>query len=85
MTLTELVRYAGGEEYSNASYHKHLQIMRNEIYARHGQKFAAGSEPATHFSAQAWYKPQFEDVSSKLTEIERINIALIQILEKIIF
>jgi hypothetical protein len=82
MTLTELARYAGREIYSNASYLKHLQIMRNEIFARYGHKFIAGGEMAKHFGAQAWYKPQFDDVTSKLTEIERINIALIQILEK---
>jgi len=78
MTLEELKRYAG--RFDDEMY-RHLQIMRNEILARHGQKFAADSEPAKHFSAQAWYKPQYDDVTSKLTEIERINIALIQILE----
>ena len=82
MTLTELTRYAGGEPYSNPAYHANLQIMRNEIFARYGHKFAAGGEMAKHFATQTWYKPQFDDVTSKLTEIELINIALIQLLEK---
>jgi len=82
MTRYELVRYAGGDIHSNSSYHKHLQIMRNEIFARYGYKFAVGGEMAKHFGEQAWYKPQFDDVTSKLTEIELINIALIQLLEK---
>jgi len=82
MTRYELVCYAGGEIYSNSSYHKHLQIMRNEIFARYGHKFIAGGEMAKHFATQTWYKAQFDDVTAKLTEIERINIALIQILEK---
>jgi len=82
MTLTELTRYAGGEPYANPAYHTNFQIMRNEIFARYGHKFAAGGEMAKHFATQTWYKPQFDDVTSKLTEIELINIALIQLLEK---
>ena len=74
MTEWELKRYAG--RYDDEMY-RHLQTMRDEIFARHGQKFAPGSEPDKYFNAQSWYKPQFDDVTSKLTEIERINLALL--------
>jgi len=76
MTLTELEIYAGNPIRPN------LQIMRNEIFARYGYRFAAGGEMAKYFSAQEWYKPQYADVTERLTETEHINIALIQLLEK---
>ena len=76
MTLTELELYAGEPKLPN------LQVMRNEIYARYGYKFKAGGEMDGYFCTQDWYTPQYDDVASKLTEIERINIALIQVLEK---
>jgi len=75
MTLCELDLYAGEPKLQN------LKIMRNEIFARYGYKFKT-ADMAGYFGAQDWYVPQFDDVTSKLTEIERINIALIQILEK---
>gem|GEM_PF-2446115 len=76
MTLTELEIYAGEFRVPN------LQVMRNEIFARHGFKFKTGGDMANYFGKQNWYRPQYDDVTSKLTEIERINIALIQLLEK---
>ena len=76
MTISELREYAGKPLRSN------LQVMRNEIYARHGYIFKAGGEMDRYFSKQDWYRPQYDDVTSKFTEIERINIALIQALEK---
>jgi hypothetical protein len=76
MTLHELEMYAGTPLVPN------LQLMRNEIFARYGYKFRAGGEMDSFFSTQDWYWPQFDDVTSKLTEIERINIELIQVLEK---
>jgi len=76
MTLAQLSCYAGNPQLAN------LQVMRNEIYARHGYKFKAGGEMARYFGQQEWYRPQFDDVTSKLTDIERINIELIQALEK---
>jgi len=75
MTLTELEMYAGEPNLQN------LKIMRNEIYARYGYKFKT-RDMADFFGTQDWYYPQFDDVTSKLTEIEQINIALIQVLEK---
>ena len=76
MTLTDLEMHAGQFRLPN------LQIMRNEIYARHGHKFRAGGEMHTYFGKQMWYRPQYDDVTSKLTEVEQINITLIQVLEK---
>jgi hypothetical protein len=75
MTLTELYLYAGKPLLSN------LKIMRNEIFARYGYKFKT-NDMADFFGTQSWYNYLYDDVTSKLTEIERINIALIQVLEK---
>jgi hypothetical protein len=75
MTLTELDIYAGEPKLSN------LKVMRNEIFARYGYKFKT-RDMADFFGTQDWYFPTHDDVASGLTEIERINIALIQALEK---
>ena len=75
MTLAALRLYAGTPALPN------LKIMRNEIFARHGYKFKT-KDMADYFGAKAWYKPQYDDVTSKLTPIETLNIALIQELEK---
>ena len=62
---------------------KTLRLMRNDIYARHGYKFK-NKELNKIFKEQSWYKPTTSDASSlKLNEIERINITLIQNMEKI--
>ena len=58
-----------------------LRYMRNEIYARHGYIFK-DPELRDHFEHQYWYLGQYHDVSSKLTAIERKNVALIQKYEK---
>ena len=54
-----------------------LKIMRNEIFARHGYIFET---PAMikHFANQSWYHGRYADVSSKLSSIERKNVALIK-------
>ena len=54
-----------------------LQIMRNEIFGRHGYIFKEGGEMNEYFSKQSWYKPQFSNVDSQLTPIEKSNIELI--------
>jgi len=74
MTKSELREYAGYPTLQN------LKIMRNEIYARYGYKFKT-KDMIDYFGAKEWYTPQYDDVSQKLTEIERINVALIQELE----
>jgi hypothetical protein len=75
MTLVELKHYAGSPAIQN------LKWMRNEIFARYGYKFKT-KDMADYFAKMDWYKPQYDDVTLQLTETERINIALIQILEK---
>lgn len=61
----------------------YLRIMRNEIFARHGYKFRS-EDMQKHFKKQDWYQPQFEKVDTKLTSLEKENIALIKRLEKLI-
>lgn len=60
-----------------------LRLMRNDIYARHGYIFKDKSLRKI-FGKQSWYKPTTSNASSlKLSEIELINIALIQNMEKV--
>ena len=53
-----------------------LEIMRNEIYARHGYTFK-NKEMRHFFEAQDWYVPIGVDIRSQLTNDEVENIALI--------
>lgn len=53
-----------------------LQLMKNEIYARHGHRFNAGGKMEKYFSAQPWYKPAEKE--TPLTEVEEMNVMLIQ-------
>ena len=54
-----------------------LQIMRNEVFARKGLRFKT---PAMreHFAKETWYRPLSDDVTAKLTDLERANVALIK-------
>ena len=54
-----------------------LLIMKNEIYARYGYIFHYDKFCIEYFSNQPWYHGQVNDVSTKLTNIENLNIALI--------
>ena len=54
-----------------------LKIMRNEIFARHGLKFTTEAMK-TYFAVQDWYTPQYNNVDSMLTDIEKANVAFIQ-------
>ncbi|MEQ8924648.1 MAG: YARHG domain-containing protein [Fulvivirga sp.] len=53
-----------------------LDVMRNEIFAEYGYKFKS-AEWATYFSSMPWYKPLYDDVTDKLTEIDKANIKVI--------
>ena len=55
-----------------------LRIMRNEIYARRGLRFAGGGEMQRHFESKDWYHPEADDVSDRLTELDALNIAMIR-------
>jgi hypothetical protein len=61
-----------------------LAEMRNEIYARHGRKFA-NPKLQIYFSSQSWYKPIYEPKSfpqSLLTPVQVGNVTLLSRREK---
>jgi hypothetical protein len=53
-----------------------LEVMRNEIYARHGYSFK-DKEMRLRFDTTSWYIPMGIDIRDKLTDIEVQNIDLI--------
>jgi hypothetical protein len=59
-----------------------LQLMRNEVFARYGMRFAKGGKMDIYFRKQKWYQPVLDNVMRLLNEIERRNIANIQRFEK---
>jgi hypothetical protein len=52
------------------------RLIRNEIFARHGFIFKS-EDLKKYFGSQDWYKPQFNDVTDQLTDLEKLNIRLI--------
>lgn len=58
-----------------------LRIMRNEIFARHGYKFKSEGM-RNYFANEIWYEGTSNDVLHKLTPLEKLNIEIIQFLEK---
>jgi len=54
-----------------------LELMRNEIFARHGYCFAK-KNLRQQFENEDWYVPNTVDIKGFLTEIEKKNIALIK-------
>ncbi len=60
---------------------RELRMMRNEIYARHGYRFAK-YELQTHFEKKLWYKPTTTNganlYKNHFTQIERENVKLIK-------
>lgn len=58
-----------------------LEIMRNEIFARHGYSFKK-KNLRQRFEGMDWYIPNTIDVKDLLTEIEKKNVALIKRYEK---
>jgi len=60
---------------------KELKIMRNEIFARHGYIFQTQAMKS-HFESQKWYEGRFYDVIKKLSDLEKLNIKLIRLMEK---
>jgi hypothetical protein len=64
------------EGYSNDE----LQLIINEIYARHGREFYT-QENIDYFSAQDWYVPisgkSDETIVSEFNEFERANVELL--------
>jgi hypothetical protein len=58
-----------------------LEIMRNEIFARHGYCFKKKNQREL-FEDKDWYIPNTVDVKKDLTDIEKKNITLIKRFEK---
>lgn len=58
-----------------------LQLMRNEIFARHGLIFRTDAMRG-HFTRQPWYRPTRDNVDALLTPIERANVGLIRARER---
>ena len=58
-----------------------LELMRNEIFARHGYCFAK-KNLRQQFENENWYVPNTVDIKGFLTDIEKKNIALIKRYEK---
>jgi hypothetical protein len=57
-----------------------LKIMRNEIFARHGYIFKT-ADMINHFSNESWFKPLYNDVTNKLSYIEKTNVNFIKTYE----
>lgn len=54
-----------------------LRIARNEIFARHGYIFKS-EDLQEHFAQFDWYKAEFANVDSKMTALEKKNIAVLK-------
>lgn len=59
-----------------------LQLIRNEIFARHSYNFTEGGKMQLYFGGQSWYNPGNPNNAIELNEIEKINVSLIQSMEK---
>jgi uncharacterized Zn finger protein (UPF0148 family) len=65
-----------------AGYTKHeLNVMRNEIFARHGFIFK-DPDLLMYFAQQKWYKPERLNVDNLLSKIEKENLETIKQVEK---
>jgi len=73
MTRGELILFTNDE----------LDIMRNEIFARHGHIFKT-ARYRDYFNTQSWYKATVNDATSNLSEIERLNVEQIKAVQDII-
>jgi hypothetical protein len=58
-----------------------LELMRNEIFARHGYCFKKKTM-REEFEEEEWYIPNNTDIRAKLTPVEKKNIELIKRYEK---
>ncbi len=68
------MRILSKSEIENMSTRAELKFMRNEIFARYGYMFEPKGRMDRHFSSTDWYKPQYDDVTSFLTDIEIQNV-----------
>ncbi len=58
-----------------------IQRMKNEIFAQHGYIFF-NKVIQKQFEKESWYKPRRMNIEGMLSEIEKINLAKLQQLEK---
>lgn len=72
-------RYMAASDLEGYS-HDEIQLIINEIYARHGREFKT-LENIAYFSAQDWYEPVFgksdEAIVGEFNEFERANVELL--------
>ncbi|MFN5985134.1 MAG: YARHG domain-containing protein [Fluviicola sp.] len=61
--------------YTNHLSIEELELMKNEIYARHGKEFTGKMK--SYFKQQSWYEVRSEYSEKDITDIEKKNIALI--------
>lgn len=54
-----------------------LRLLRNAIFAMHGYRFKS-ADLQEYFGRFQWYSPDYADVTSRLSQIERDNIATIK-------
>ncbi|MCQ2096738.1 MAG: YARHG domain-containing protein [Fibrobacter sp.] len=57
-----------------------LRILRNSIFARHGYKFKS-KDLRDYFGKYSWYKSEFDNVSDKLSVVEKKNVNMLSSLE----
>lgn len=72
-------RFIKSEELLNISAST-LKLMRNEVFASYGYDFKS-KDLKEYFSQFSWYKPHLKNVDTYLTELEKINIQMIQSVE----
>ena len=58
-----------------------LRLMRNEIYARHGYKFAS-ADLTEYFSKTSWYHPVTDNSKITLSPLELLNVKIIKKVEE---
>lgn len=56
-----------------------LRLMRNEIFARHGERFTSDQAIQDYFDRQPWYKASARP--TPLTALEKLNVSLIKSIE----
>jgi hypothetical protein len=58
-----------------------LRLIRNEIFARYSYKFKS-EDLQIFFKSKDWYESIYDDVTNKLTELEKLNVQLILNIEE---
>ncbi len=56
---------------------RQLRLLRNAIFAQHGYAFAS-EDLRHHFGQFEWYSPRYANVDSRLDDVDRYNIQMVQ-------